>query len=203
MKLPIILDLAWRVFERARGVARPARVEFNCFKTAVQTLLMWLVFLGAGPFLAWHLEAALGLARLRFVFAGQQSVAVLLFIVCGAIALSSGYFLVIRGLGTPLPLDAPRRLVIVGPYRYVRNPMAMGSLFQGLAIGLGCGSPAVLIYVFAGIWVWNYIARPWEEFDLARRFGADYEDYRRAVRCWIPCCTPYRAVCKMESDLQK
>src|SRR4051812_17468743 len=36
-----------------------------------------------------------------------------------------------RGFGTPAPWDPPRKLVISGPYRYVRNPMYVG---MGIAI---------------------------------------------------------------------
>jgi protein-S-isoprenylcysteine O-methyltransferase Ste14 len=55
-----------------------------------------------------------------------------------------------------------------------------------------CGSPLVLLYIVFGILLWNYVARPWEEFDLERRFGAPYIAYRNAVRCWIPRRRAYR-----------
>jgi protein-S-isoprenylcysteine O-methyltransferase Ste14 len=39
--------------------------------------------------------------------------------------------------------------------------------------------------------MWNYGARPWEEFDLEQKFGAEYARYKNEVRCWWPRCTPY------------
>jgi protein-S-isoprenylcysteine O-methyltransferase Ste14 len=47
--------------------------------------------------------------------------------------------------------------------------------------------------VAAGVLVWQFVLRPVEERDLAARFGAAYEAYRRAVRCWWPRLTPFRA----------
>jgi protein-S-isoprenylcysteine O-methyltransferase Ste14 len=46
--------------------------------------------------------------------------------------------------------------------------------------------------VLAGAAVWQLVLRPVEERDLALRFGAAYERYRRAVGCWRPRLTPYR-----------
>lgn len=42
--------------------------------------------------------------------------------------------------------------------------------------------------------MWNHFARPWEERDLAARFGLQFEDYRKQVRCWIPRLTAYPAI---------
>jgi protein-S-isoprenylcysteine O-methyltransferase Ste14 len=92
----------------------------------------------------------------------------------------------VRGLGTPLPLDAPRRLVIQGLYRYVRNPMylGVGSVILGEAVLYG--SMRVGIY-FAAAWIfWQLFVVFYEEPTLRRMFGEEYEDYRRRVPRWIP-----------------
>ena len=185
---------AWRIFERVGGVARPASAPCNLLKTLVQSATMWLIFLVIGPLLIWNLENVTGLMRWRVAFWGQREIAALLFFLGWMLAWCSAYFLVTRGEGTPLPAAAPCRLVIVGPYRYVRNPMAMASLGQGLSIALFFGSPLMLAYILVGIVMWNYLARPWEEYDLERRFGADYRHYKSAVRCWIPRHSPYRGM---------
>ena len=88
--------------------------------------------------------------------------------------------------------DLANRLVVRGPYAFIRNPMAFTGLTQATAVALILGSTAVLLYVAAGGSFWNWVVRPFEERDLARRFGEPYERYRRAVRCWVPRITPYR-----------
>ena len=80
----------------------------------------------------------------------------------------------------------PRRLVISGPYRVVRNPMAIAGITQGVAVGLMLGSWLVVVYTLCGSLVWNWVIRPFEEDDLAYRFGAEFEAYRSRVGCWIP-----------------
>lgn len=90
------------------------------------------------------------------------------------------------GKGTPLPVDCAPRLVVKGLYRYVRNPMAIGGLGMGYAVGLGLGSFGVIAYVTVGMLFWNYVVRPIEERDLLARFGSPYERYCQRVKCWIP-----------------
>ena len=94
------------------------------------------------------------------------------------------------GKGTLAPWDPTRKLVVRGPYLRVRNPMisGVGAVLLGEAIVLG--SPAILIWfgLFALV---NATFIPLaEEPDLVRRFGTDYEEYRRNVPRWIPRSTP-------------
>ena len=93
---------------------------------------------------------------------------------------------VLLGQGTPAPFDPPRRLVVGGPYRLVRNPMYFGA---GLALGgaalvyrswLLLGYLLVLSVLVHGMVVW------YEEPTLTRLFGAEYAAYRQRVRRWLP-----------------
>src|SRR5918992_3180711 len=91
---------------------------------------------------------------------------------------------VVEGLGTPAPVAAPDRLVVGGPYRYIRNPMyvAMLAAISGQALLLG--RYRLLVYPAA---LWPGIAafvRWYEEPTLLRRFGTQYAVYRRAVPAW-------------------
>lgn len=94
-------------------------------------------------------------------------------------------FLVIGG-GTLAPWDPPRRLVVVGLYRWVRNPMYLGVLgiLKGWAVATG------------STWLWIYLAvvavgfhlrvvlaeEPWQE----RQFGDQWRAYARSVHRWLP-----------------
>lgn len=180
------------LFESLRGrTARPASVGVNALKTLAQSLTMWGVFLLVGPLLAWQIETWIWGETWRFASASSRIGGAIFFVMGWILAWTSTYFLVTRGDGTPLPADCPNKLVVSGPYRYVRNPMAMGSLLQGVAIGIFFGSPLIVLYVLVGMAGWNFSARPWEVFDLQRRFGIDYARYRQAVRCWIPRRKPF------------
>ena len=90
------------------------------------------------------------------------------------------------GRGTLAPWDPPERLVIRGPYRYVRNPMISGVLTVLLGEAALFGSWAVLGW-WATVFAINavyFVA--FEEPDLRDRFGVEYETYASSVPRWIP-----------------
>jgi len=97
-----------------------------------------------------------------------------------------------RGLGTPAPFDPPKRLVISGPYRFVRNPMYVGMGF--VLIGEAIVFPhitTIMLVMTAVLWlVVSVLVIGYEEPVLRRTFGADYEEYCRHVRRWLPRLTP-------------
>ncbi len=166
--------------------ARPASWRWNVAKTLAQTVLFWSVFLVLLPAGVLAVESRLGLESGRFAAPGWEIAGVVLFALGGTLGLTSGAVMAVRGGGTPLPADCARQLVIAGPYRYLRNPMAVAGLTQGVAVGLVLGSPAVVLYAMAGGPLWNAFVRPREERDLEARFGDPYCRYRERVWCWIP-----------------
>lgn len=161
-------------------------------KIFLQTVFFWSLFLLLIPAGLMWLELLLGWDR--FHFSGQRIWGTLFFVLGGSLGLTSGAMMGIYGRGTPLPLDTARHLVVVGPYRYVRNPMAIAGLTQGAAVSLFGGSWLTLCYVIVGFFLWNYYVRPIEEQDLMQRFDGDYAAYRRTIRCWIPCWRGYSPV---------
>ena len=113
-------------------------------------------------------------------------------LIAGLIALLSAFVrFVVEGLGTPAPVAAPERLVVGGVYRYVRNPMYVTVLVAIVGQALLLCRLVLLLYA-AGTWlVVAAFVRFYEEPTLTRRFGADYEAYRRAVPAWWPRLRPW------------
>lgn len=89
--------------------------------------------------------------------------------------------------GTPVPMNPPDKLIISGPYGWVRNPMVTGVFGVLLGLGLILHSTGISL-----IWTPAYVLVHWielkrvEEPELARRFGAAYLDYRERVPMFIP-----------------
>jgi protein-S-isoprenylcysteine O-methyltransferase Ste14 len=187
-KIKSLAYKVWTIFRDGRQ-AKPASVAFNYAKTLLQMGVMWSIFLGTIPFIIFQVESWLQTPRFEF----HRGVAIGLFLFGATVAFFSQYVLVTRGEGTPLPIDSTRTFVVAGPYCYIRNPMAAGSLLQGYALGLYFGSPILLLYVYVGTLMWNYMARPWEEKDLEAKFGEAFLRYKREVRCWIPRLHPFKS----------
>jgi len=91
-----------------------------------------------------------------------------------------------RGRGTPLLLDPPVKLVQRGLYRWVRNPMYLSVLIMVAAQGAFLESGHIAVYWACLLCLLQLMVLVHEERDLSFRFGAMYEDYKRAVPRWIP-----------------
>jgi protein-S-isoprenylcysteine O-methyltransferase Ste14 len=93
---------------------------------------------------------------------------------------------VFEGIGTPAPVAPTQKLVVGGPYRYVRNVMylAVGATIVGQALIFGSwtllGYAVAFFVVVAAFVHWH------EEPTLRTRFGAEYEEYLRTVPGWWP-----------------
>jgi protein-S-isoprenylcysteine O-methyltransferase Ste14 len=97
------------------------------------------------------------------------------------------------GLGTPMPQDAPPRLVTSGIYSYVANPMQIGKFGVLCIWGLFWENPWIVAAAFLGLVYSLTIARWNEDRDMAARFGAEWSLYRRNVRRWLPRWRPWAA----------
>jgi protein-S-isoprenylcysteine O-methyltransferase Ste14 len=96
----------------------------------------------------------------------------------------------VRGKGTPLPADPPKKLVVVGPYHIVRNPMYWSVAFVMLGEAAVFHSVALVdlaAVFFVGV---NLFVLFFEEPGLRQKFGAEYEEYCRRTPRWLPRLKP-------------
>ena len=161
-------------------------------KTIGQIFVFWSLFLYIFPQGILIAEEYISVEQFEFEY--QIVVGWAVFGVFGALGLTSSMYFIAVGRGTPLPFDAPRYLVVRGPYRFVRNPMAIAGLSQAIGVGILYGSWMMMVYAFVGGVVWDLFVRPSEEADLAERFGDSYDHYQNKVGCWIPNPWPYHTV---------
>jgi len=92
------------------------------------------------------------------------------------------------GHGTPAPIAPPQRLVVVGFYRYVRNPMYVGFAAGWIGLWIVFGHAnwlAITVVAAVALGVHLFVVF-YEEPTLRKKFGADYEEYCRNVRRWWP-----------------
>jgi len=109
-------------------------------------------------------------------------------IICAgaAIALSCVAAFAWIGKGTPAPFDPPRKLVVRGPYRFVRNPMYLGAALAVAGAALFFQSTMLLLYVAIFLLITHLFVVLYEEPTLRRSFGPEYESYCQRVHRWRP-----------------
>jgi protein-S-isoprenylcysteine O-methyltransferase Ste14 len=91
-----------------------------------------------------------------------------------------------RGRGTPAPYDSPRELVVVGLYRFVRNPQYVGVVLVILGEALLSGAVALFGYAALLAVAYHLFVRYHKEPTLGRLFGETYTHYCEAVPRWLP-----------------
>jgi protein-S-isoprenylcysteine O-methyltransferase Ste14 len=90
------------------------------------------------------------------------------------------------GKGTAAPFDPPRKLVVVGPYHFVRNPIYIGAIVAMLGAAMVLWSGWLVLYALVVLIATHLLVILYEEPHLRRVFGQPYEDYLRTVHRWIP-----------------
>jgi protein-S-isoprenylcysteine O-methyltransferase Ste14 len=107
--------------------------------------------------------------------------------VCGAaIVLWCVWDFASYGRGTPVPMDEPKRLVVRGLYRVVRNPMYVGVITLTLGWAVYCASARLAAYSALVALAFHLVVRFYEEPHLRRVFGDEYGEYCGRVGRWLP-----------------
>lgn len=135
----VLLLLGQNVFRMSTssGTAR------NVCTTLLQSAILWVTLLILFPLGIVHSSGDWP----PFFPRPNLALGSVLFLCASALGIWSGIVMSVRGSGTPLPLDAPQRLVLSGPYAYVRNPMAIAGLAQGFGVAIALSSIEVTAYV--------------------------------------------------------
>ncbi len=112
--------------------------------------------------------------------------AIVVLVIGGAVYAWCVWDFAVSGRGTPLPIDAPKTLVVRGLYRYTRNPMYVGVVLVILGWAILFAAWSLLVYaacVGAGFQLFVVL---YEEGHLRREFGSQYDDYCARVPRWGP-----------------
>lgn len=104
----------------------------------------------------------------------------------GALAIWCVLTFAFVGRGTPAPFDPPRRLVVGGPYRLVRNPMYLGAVAALTGAALVYRSAAIGLYAAGFLLATHVFVVAYEEPTLRATFGSEYDRYCERVRRWWP-----------------
>jgi protein-S-isoprenylcysteine O-methyltransferase Ste14 len=150
-------------------------------RSSLWTILLPGFFAGYVP---WRY---FGLNRVQLDVINAGHVFGLFCVAFGAALLGACIFEFARtGQGTLSPVDPPRRLVIRGLYRYVRNPMYLSVTIIVLGEVLVTRSLALFVYWVLWFLGANLFVIGYEEPTLRQDFGASYDEYSRRVGRWIP-----------------
>jgi len=148
----------------------------------LKTLVFTLIVPGTvAGYLPWLIAGNRPLGSLGYLITS-----LILFLIGAAIYLWCLWDFAVFGQGTPAPIDAPRRLVIRGLYRYTRNPMYVGVLTVVLGWAALFQAPSLLLYALAVGAVFHLFVVLYEEPRLSQIFGTEYENYRSRVGRWLP-----------------
>lgn len=157
---------------RARAAAGTL-VFFVLAPGVVAGLVPWLLtrWEASGPLPAWL---------------GLRVVGAALLLAGTAVLVHAFVRFALEGLGTPAPVAPTSHLVVGGLYRYVRNPMYLAVTATIVGQALLLGRLVLLLYALGVSVAFVAFVRSYEEQALARRFGPEYEAYRRDVPGWWP-----------------
>ena len=154
----------------------------NVLKTALFTILVPGTLAVLIPYRLASSPAARGtvaLGSFRYVGLALAAAGTLIYLWCA-------WDFAFAGKGTPAPIDPPKKLVVRGLYKHVRNPMYVGVL--SLVLGQAFWFEALNLFIYAGFGflMFNAFVFFYEEPALNRKFGDAYRRYCDTVPRWIP-----------------
>jgi len=121
-----------------------------------------------------------------FCGAGNIVVGALAILIGGGFALWTIAIQIMLASGTPFPMMPTKKLLVIGPFKYCRNPMTLGTIiaYAGIATLIGSVSALVVVVLFAAALI-TYLKLV-EERELEMRFGDEYLEYKRTTPFILP-----------------
>ena len=171
--LPGLLFFRWTL--RGQHLTGRVFLQIACFGA----LLLWLVPTAA-------LETHGGWATLLELEVWQIGLMLQSLLLPVTLALRAVNEFAVRGGGTPIPYDPPKRLVTSGPYSYVRNPMQLSVVLIYLVSGIALGNVWLFTAAFVSFAYGAGLAEWHEHVQLSQRFDNAWGSYRASVRPWLP-----------------
>jgi protein-S-isoprenylcysteine O-methyltransferase Ste14 len=109
------------------------------------------------------------------------------FFLAAVILIGWSVLMFFRAKGTPVPFNPPPRLVTIGPYAHVRNPMLTGVFALLLGIG-GLLRSGSLLFIITPLFILAMVLelKHIEEPELTKRLGQDYIEYRKRTPMFFP-----------------
>lgn len=176
----------WAVLLPAQIFARWTLLDKHVKARALlQVITAGGIFLFVIPEVIFALRPGRGWHAVAAASGTTQCVELQIVFMLGAIGVSAVQEFAVRGEGTPIPYDPPRRLVASGLYRYVANPMQISCALVLVAWGgvlrnpwVAAAGPMCFVYSLS-VAIWD------ENDDMRTRFGESWNEYTKNVRPWI------------------
>lgn len=154
----------------------------------IWTIFFPLIFITAFYYLSIAIDNYINLPKMpiNLNFLG------FIFISVGIILILSVFYLFdVIGEGTPVPKQitskfATKKLVVKGPFKYTRNPMAIGFFLIFIGIAFIRRSYAMFFLTAVMVVIGHLFIVHVEEKDMEKRFGKDYLQYKKKVPRWLP-----------------
>ncbi len=151
----------------------------KALKSVLFLILVPAVFIGVIPFVFLQSGAEINTSIFFFL-------ALPMWMFGGMMILLCFWDFLVKGKGTPAPIDPPKELVITGLYRYIRNPMYAGVLLMLFSEFLWLGYLNMLFYALFFFAAFHLFIIFYEEPTLKKSFGDHYRFYLNTVPRWIP-----------------
>jgi protein-S-isoprenylcysteine O-methyltransferase Ste14 len=132
-----------------------------------------------------RLDKMIGLGSF-FIGSGNIIIGILALLFGGFLAFWTIFAQIRLASGTPFPMLPTKKLLIIGPFKYCRNPMTLGTVIMYFGIALMVGSYTSLLFVVLFMLALVAYIKLVEEKELELRFGQEYVDYKNDTPFIIP-----------------